>query len=129
MSDEGDDFDSMMQAFDESAQALAGGGKQEEAKQPEVLDFATKNNYAEYNQALQSIPDDPAGLPQMLKDLKAAHRRGVTGSCEYRVQQLQSLKKGVEEMGQELCEAVGKDLGKGPDMVDRTELNLIREDL
>jgi len=39
------------------------------------------------------------------------------------------LKKGIEDMGQELCEAVGKDLGKGPEMVDKTELNLIREDL
>ena len=127
MSDEGDDFDAMMQAFDDGAQALAEDAPAEQ--KPEVFDFATKNNYAEYNQTLQSIPDDPAGLPQILKDLKAAHSRGATDDCQYRVQQLQSLKKGIEDMGQELCEAVGKDLGKGPEMVDKTELNLIREDL
>jgi len=50
----------------------------------------------------------------MLKEVKTAFKDGRTRDISWRIKQLQSMQKGLEEMKVELCEAVQQDLGRGP---------------
>ena len=77
-----------------------------------VCDYVSKYNYTAYNKALSAIPDDPSQLEEMHKDLKLAFKTGKTRHIDWRINQLKSLKKGLEEMKMEICDAIEQDLGR-----------------
>ena len=77
-----------------------------------VCDFVSKFKYDEYQQVLDQIPDDPNQLDKMHQDLKQAFKTGRTLDIEFRIQQLRSMQTGLEEMKDEICEAISKDLGR-----------------
>lgn len=93
------------------------------------MTFEFKSQYAEYNKKLSQLPDEASQLPGLLKDLKRAFRDRRTREYSFRVQQLQSLKKGLEEMQDELCAAVEKDLGKRAFMTYVAEVHLLKSDI
>jgi len=50
----------------------------------------------------------------------------VTRDVDFRISQLKSLLKGIDEMKDELCEAIGKDLGRGKFYAYISELHLVK---
>jgi len=42
------------------------------------FDFYKGNNYDEYDQVYEALPDDDSGIPDMLAELKRNFRTGVT---------------------------------------------------
>jgi aldehyde dehydrogenase (NAD+) len=94
-----------------------------------TFDYVTKNGYVEYNKTLESISDDPSTLDQDLAELKLAYRTRVTREYEFRVAQLLSLQRGLEENKEELCGAIEKDLGRGQFYAYISEIHLLKVEI
>ena len=62
-------------------------------------------------------------------EIKKAYRTNGTRSIEFRIQQLKNLRNGLEEMKDELCQAIGKDLGRGEFYAYISEIHLIRVEI
>jgi len=88
------------------------GSTKEEAK-VKVEPFDYKSKYAAYNKALDDLPDNPRQLSGLLEYMNQNFKNGETHQYAFRVQTLKNLLKGLDEMKDELCAAVQKDLGKG----------------
>lgn len=73
--------------------------------------------------------DDPSNLDQMLVDLKKSFRTNVTRDIQHRIQALKNLSRGFEEMKDELCEAIEKDLGRGKFYGYMSEIHLIKVEI
>jgi aldehyde dehydrogenase (NAD+) len=72
-----------------------------------------------------AIPDDIGILPKILEDLQAGAETHITRDCSFRIGQLESLRTGLVEMKDEICEAIGKDLGRGMFYAYISELHLM----
>lgn len=78
-----------------------------------MCDYVSKYNYRAYDAALAAIADDPSELDAIHQELKLAFRTGKTRDLEWRIAQLKRMMQGLEDMKEEFCEAVAKDLGRG----------------
>ena len=58
-----------------------------------------------------TIPDDPSGLEDILKEMKRNFRDGKTKTADYRKFALNSLIQGYQEMREKFSEAHKNDLG------------------
>ena len=94
-----------------------------------TFDYVTKNGYKEYNEALSQVPDDPSTLKSHLQELKASFKTKKTHDYNFRMQQLQSLMDGLEEMKDDICKAIEKDLGRGVFFAYLSEIHLCRSEI
>ena len=71
----------------------------------------------------QTVEDDPNNIDRALKILKEFFATGQTKSYQFRVDQLNAFKRGIQEMQGELSEALTKDLGRSDFTNKITEIN------
>jgi acyl-CoA reductase-like NAD-dependent aldehyde dehydrogenase len=91
-----------------------------------VCDYVSKYKYDSYDRALAAVPDDPSQLDAIHEELKLAFRTGKTRDLEWRVTQLKRLMQGLDEMKDEFCEAVAKDLGRGAFYTQISEVYFVK---
>ena len=77
----------------------------------------------------QTVEDDPNNVDRALKTMKDFFATGQTKSYQFRVDQLNAFKRGVQEMTAELSEALTKDLGRSDFINKILEISSIVADI